>query len=457
MAAVVCVGLSQPTVASGVAAASAGDTVYVPAGTANWTQPLAITKFVKLIGAGSAQTVITYTGSEAAGYSSPPTGYLVDFAPTPVASDLKWGIKGITFDLNDLYYGLCLRNTGAYTTYLNKLRVTDVRLENARGDDRAVYLSGNLAGVLDNDFFGGGIGFHGAGHENWSLYSCPPGSVRQVYVEDCDYQGISGSIGGPGGGGGVGYVVRYCTIDVTAPESIAQFNESHGNQPNNGGGMMNAEIYNNTYTWSGTGNTGTVLFTARGGSAIVFGNVVDAGFSGSYVKVYEEFVDSCNGAYPVNPGGLHHHPNRVYVWNNTRDSTELKMLVPAAPSYDVGTSTHQYSGGWVDYADPDWEFYDADLASYGVVPQYDRDLFGYNPTFDGTANYAYVSGSTSYLNTGNVAGMGGGLLSARPASCTVTGAAWWATDTQTLYRWTGSAWASYFVPYTYPHPLRESW
>jgi hypothetical protein len=451
MAAWVCVGLSQAVVQAAVTAASAGDTVYVPAGTANWSQQLAITKFIKLIGAGSDQTVITWTGGTALNYYDSQY-YIITFAPVPVVSDLKWGISGIGFDLASKWHGLYLYNASA--TWLNNLRITDVDLLNPRGDDRAMRPVGNIAGVIDNCTFGGGIGIQGYGHENWNLYTCAPGSVRQLYFEDCDFVGQAGSVGGPGGGGGMAYVVRYCTYTIDETGSIASFHESHGNQPNNGGAMMNAEIYNNTYTSSVS--TSSELFVLRGGGLICFGNTVGAtGFTSSYIKVYEEYIDSCGGAYPINGDGLRQHPNRAYAWNNTRNSVDLRLLVPADPRYDVATQTSNASGGWVDYSEPTWPYYDAALASYGVVPQYDRDLFGYNPTFDGTANYAYVSGSTSYLNTGNVAGVGVGLLAARPASCAVTGAAWWATDTETLYRWTGSAWEAYFTPYTYPHPLRS--
>ncbi|MDB6128340.1 MAG: hypothetical protein JWM35_2236, partial [Verrucomicrobia bacterium] len=52
------------------------------------------------------------------------------------------------------------------------------------------------------------------------------------------------------------------------------------------------------------------------------------------------------------------------------------------------------------------------------------------------------------------------------SSPTAAGQAWWVTDEGSwnttlppntsgrLYRWNGSAWALYYEPYTYPHPLR---
>jgi len=32
--------------------------------------------------------------------------------------------------------------------------------------------------------------------------------------------------------------------------------------------------------------------------------------------------------------------------------------------------------------------------------------------------------------------------------------AWWATDEKKLYRWHNGKWELFYIPYTYPHPLR---
>lgn len=56
------------------------------------------------------------------------------------------------------------------------------------------------------------------------------------------------------------------------------------------------------------------------------------------------------------------------------------------------------------------------------------------------------------LNDGQ-SGVGVGPLSSRPTTG-VDGAAYWATDTSTLYIASGDQWSNYYTPYTYPHPLR---
>ncbi len=73
-----------------------------------------------------------------------------------------------------------------------------------------------------------------------------------------------------------------------------------------------------------------------------------------------------------------------------------------------------------------------------------RDWYQYTLSWNGSA---FIG--TAFNGT---VGTGSGLLSARPSTCTA-GVAYWATDTNTLYKCTGNAWSTYYTPYTYPHPL----
>jgi hypothetical protein len=67
--------------------------------------------------------------------------------------------------------------------------------------------------------------------------------------------------------------------------------------------------------------------------------------------------------------------------------------------------------------------------------QENRDFFNFNTSFDGTT------------------GVGAGLRSARPSTCT-KGVGYWATDEKTFYVATANnTWSAYYKPYVYPHPL----
>ena len=105
------------------------------------------------------------------------------------------------------------------------------------------------------------------------------------------------------------------------------------------------------------------------------------------------------------PGGPARWPHQaidpVYAWNNRSKSN----LVPAVSHY----YTH-------------------------IQPN--RDYYDWTANFDGTT------------------GVGQGVLSLRPTTCTPL-VAYWAIDTNTLYQCSAkNTWTVYYKPYTYPHPLQ---
>lgn len=78
---------------------------------------------------------------------------------------------------------------------------------------------------------------------------------------------------------------------------------------------------------------------------------------------------------------------------------------------------------------------DPGMSADGTLVKANRDYYNYTSTFDGTS------------------GVGSGLLSARPSTCTPY-VAYWASDTDTLYQCSAAnTWTLYYQPYTYPDPL----
>lgn len=86
-------------------------------------------------------------------------------------------------------------------------------------------------------------------------------------------------------------------------------------------------------------------------------------------------------------------------------------------------------------------------------------------SFDAVSKDAQTTTSSPFNGS---TGVGYGTIANRPASASLAGVGYWATDEGEwdstngttpdgqLYTWTGSAWTIKYTPYTYPHPLVEA-
>ena len=128
--------------------------------------------------------------------------------------------------------------------------------------------------------------------------------------------------------------------------------------------------------------------------------------------LFRSYLDSLNPpAY--NPAGQPQHVSSSYYWNLMKNGVVLYIDNP-------------YVGETVFYNDLGRK-----------VPLEDVDFWRHKSSFDGSS------------------GVGVGLLSQRPVSCAKEGVGWWATDQHKLYRWHNGQWELYYIPYLYPHPLRN--
>ena len=299
-----------------VNASSAGDTVTVPAGTATWSSALSVNKNISVIGAGTNSTIITCSagalnmGTTAAGvgrvsgfkFTGGTGGDGIDIAMSPtnyVRVDHCW-FQGFKHSFYCYGIGVIDHCTFVNPTYLGFVECPSP--------------AGNPTSAEQNWV-----------HNNW--ISRAAGHTNALFLEDCtitwtsfnnsdnyviqSYQAAS-------------YVVRYCTVNMTATDSYQQFWDYHGNQgnisdPNVPRGSVMLGVYCNTLNHSGPSSSVQWVY-ARAGSGLVFSNTLNGTISSSYNLVQEEDADGSKGY--LGPPYFDMNTNQWY-WAN--GSTEVEF------------------------------------------------------------------------------------------------------------------------------------
>ncbi len=396
---------SYSDVAAAIAAASAGDTVIVPAGSATWSSHLVITKPISLIGAGQGQTNITssYAGSGGTGSAD---NWLISYVPSSPANDGAFRLSGFSINCANLCGALGLFNTSvAYPQ--TKVRIDHMTTTNARN---SCIVYGPIYGVMDNCNLSqsAGVFFNFLFYSLdtiWTNHTFKLGTPNNFYVEDCILNcGLSDG-GCTNGGFGQRYVIRHSTIN--AQGHLMSCWDAHGNMgPGNGWSTQGIELYENTIN---AGNFMVIVFDHRGGRAAVWGNSLYNTVSAGY-QIREEYYDSGNPP-AVAPDGQPQYPSGSYYWLNRKNGTTVQ-----SPGVE---HTLDYPG-------------------LPGVPAENREFWIEKTSFNGSA------------------GVGVGVLSARPLTGAV-GVGYWASDVKILYTWTSNnRWEEHYVPYAYPHPLRTT-
>jgi hypothetical protein len=380
-------------VSAAIAAASTGDVVQVPAGSATWSTTLAITKGITLAGAGIGSTVVTSAVNNR-------FAALIRYAPATPATNAPFRVTGFTFDGNWGSMAIDLKNPT--TTNNNRIRIDHNRF--IRAIQYAIRWDGELWGLIDhNEFIDNYLCTQVLGRNwlTWETFPLAPGSANYPYIEDntYTYTGAKTDLAfvveaGQGGR----YVFRRNTIDVqsTTVGGALELFDAHGNQdpvtsayrPNGSRGTLGIEIYDNTITLRAKHR----ILNLRGGEARVFNNTVtQIGASTSDIDMTEydgwsyHFLSTYPGYDPV---------QNAFFWNNKINGANI------VPSVQNSTM------------DP-------------IFIQENRDWF--RPAFGPVGN--------------------------RPGSCTVN-SYYGSTDTKSLYRCTApNVWTLVYAPYTYPHPL----
>lgn len=290
---------SQADVLAAINSAVAGDTVLIPSGDATWTGSITVTKPIHLQGAGVGQTIIRRTGT----------------------SILSWG-GNVTASVDGIEFHLTHTNNSADILFL---RGRNNKISNCR----FVGTTSKVVGVR-------AAGGTGVRHPTGVVYSCSYFSARSIvqgdiassptqafgrriwadsddvvafgmantmFFEDCtfDLTTSTGNVIDAEYGGH--YVFRHNTV-------IRGGAFNHGITTNIERGTRLVEIYNNTFTFTGSGTPQDPAVRLRGGTAVVHGNTINGTWPNGAMMLDGELqrfgMDIGDGNLPVTDGtGTH--------------------------------------------------------------------------------------------------------------------------------------------------------
>lgn len=395
------------SVSSCISSAKAGDTVSVTAGDGSetWSSALTITKGINLIGPGASN--LTITGAVGS------TKFMIVYDPSAPANNDPFRLSGFSFDCDNNSKWLNLRNSSA-TKAQTKIRIDNNKVNNMVS--AGLRIDGHVYGVIDSNTLSGDT--HTDNYANdtcadWSG-SAPAfsfGNADNMYYED-NIIALADTAVTCGHGGR--YVYRYNTFNASV--GLYPWFDVHGNQTTVVG-SRGVEIYGNTVNNNGKGMK---AFDHRGGQALIFYNKGTRESPTAYAR------DEFNNSVPTSCGGAYDfRVQNSYYWNN-RGSSSLITFVESDAVNGIAENVNYWN---------------------------------HNVGFNGTT------------------GMGCGTLANRPGTCTVGVGYWIPTDittmpcssvsadnvgkspktpiSGTLYKCTATnTWTAYYVPYTYPHPLR---
>jgi hypothetical protein len=404
---------SYADVNAAVSAASRGDTVLVPGGSATWSSPLSLTKGISLKGAGQTSTIIT--GS----------GVLIAIAPdaTAIANEETIHVEGFTFDGNNTALNLItVRGSGVNDAKpFRNLAVGNNTFRNTgtvTSGSGVISSMGQVRGVIYNNIFDRvNVVLKIMGNDDpteWAngYFPFAYGNSDNLFFEGNTVQfSLSFSGEDPGWtetGQGGRLVKRYNTWNMANTKQQEVW-DIHGfqNWPNGQTGTMISEYYGNTITNS----SGYRWINHRGSWGMFFDNIM----IGNNMGIEADQYVGCTSDVPGSTGVYRPEINNTYVFNNTTNGTMQNMVLGTEQNCGIAENSNWWN---------------------------------YNPSFNGAT------------------GIGRGATA--PTGSCMVGTGYWAASTPTpttdpnviqkgtFYKCTATnVWTAYYTPYTYPHPLRE--
>ena len=318
----------------------------------------------------------------------------------------------------------------------------------------------------------------GVGDQSWA-HPTALGTASFLYMEDNVFNNGASNDCTFGGR----FVERYNTFNTSSPAPSVQ------THPTGGAGRIRGcrawEIYGNTYSAT-SGQFINTAFFASSGTGVVWSNTLPSSSAGGgtgykiFIEMHSMRRDSTTYGQSAAPNGWGYCGTSFNGagsnWDqNSNASTGAHcmdqpgqgmgdLLTGGFSSDGSGSNnvtnnatgcTASSSCAWPRQAlEPVYEWMD----NYSCVPSnpcnfessYDAGALVNNSDYYLWCNPSSTSGCSTFNGT---VGVGSGLLSTRPSSCTA-GVAYWGTDTSTLYKCISTNnWSTYYTPYTYPHPL----
>jgi hypothetical protein len=266
------------------------------------------------------------------------------------------------------------------------------------------------------------------------------------------------------------WVIRYNTLNNGA---------SAQTHPTGGAGRSRGcrawEFYQNTMS----GSTETPEFNAfflSSGTGVVWGNTAATGYE-YFTSIHSMRRDNSEYTQSATPAGWGYCGTSFNgtgsAWDqNTSSATgyacidqpgrgqgdQLSGDFPSAINTTTGTIAWPHEA-----LEPVYEWQDTFTPAPGYCSpssgnaqctwnNYNSTVLAQNQDYYLWCNASSPTGCASFTGS---SGVGSGLLSARPSTCTPL-VAYWATDTSTLYQCSSTnTWTTYYTPYTYPHPLQS--